>query len=85
MPHTDMVPRYEISLTDVEFRVVTLALAGLLEDKQDIAASRQLNEQLCRQRGLLLKQAIDVASKAHEHAKKIMERDVPAPQPKETT
>jgi hypothetical protein len=68
MAQANVTPTYTLVLNAQEFRLVTLALADMLQDDEDFKAAMELNIHLCRQRATLLNQAADVAQKALTNA-----------------
>lgn len=72
MPHTEIAPAYVVEFTHAEFRLVTLALAGKLDDAKDVEAALKLNVHLCHQRLHNLKQITEVAAHALENSKKLV-------------
>ena len=77
MPHTDLLLSYNIKLTHNEYRLVTMALAGILIDQEDINDSLALNVKLCQQRLKGLDDAADTAEKALEGAELKANPNVP--------
>ena len=71
MPHTEVKPTYQVTLTADEFRLVTLALGRLLKDPRDQLDALQLNIHLCAQREHGLGIWTEVAEKALQGAEKI--------------
>lgn len=72
MPSTDIKPNYAVTFTSAEYRLVTMALAGLLKDPQDTKAALELNVHLCHQRSHNLNLCSEVAEKSLEMAKKLV-------------
>jgi hypothetical protein len=68
---------YNVTLTDREFRLVTMGLAAMLIDPEDKADALTLNTHLCHQRLSFLNQARDEASKALAGASKLENPNVP--------
>lgn len=66
MPHTDVKPNYKVEFTADEYRLVTMALAGLLKDGPDIERALELNEHMCHQRAQHLQNQAEIAAKALE-------------------
>lgn len=77
MPHTDARMTYSLSLTDREYRLVTMGLAGKIEDQEDLADALKLNTQLCHQRLVMVEQAKRESEKALEHASMLENPNVP--------
>lgn len=77
MPHIDIQQTYKLSLTAREFRLVTMALADLLEDDEDIQDALRLNTQLCSQRERELATATDTAKKALTAASELENPNAP--------
>ena len=77
MPHTDARLNYTVTFTDREFRIVTMALADLLEDQDDIDEALKLNTTLCHQRLVMVNQAREVAEAALEKASELENPNVP--------
>ncbi len=72
MPHClNFKPNYIIDFTADEYRIVTMALAGILKDEEDIKAAKQLNVHLCHIRATMIKDALRTADKSLEIAKDI--------------
>lgn len=68
MPHVELKPCYSVSLTHDEFRLVTMALARMLKDPDDITRAAHLNEHLCHLRAVMLRDTLGVAERALEGA-----------------
>jgi hypothetical protein len=68
---------YNLSLTDREFRIVTMGLAGKIEEEEDVAEALKLNTQLCHQRLVMIEQAKRESEKALEHASTLENPNVP--------
>lgn len=77
MPHVDSRLTYSLDLNDQEFRLVTLALADLIIDQEDINSCLQLNTKLCAQRAKMTKQAAEVADKALANASEMENPNIP--------
>lgn len=77
MPHTDAQPSYQVVLTAAEFRLITMGLAGMIQDSEDIRAALRLNVQLCQQRAVQLRQAHEIASKALQNATEMESNELP--------
>lgn len=82
MPHTDARLNYQLTLTDQEFRLVTMGLANKIEDEEDVADALKLNTQLCHQRLVMVEQARSVAEKALENANTLENPNVPPYKPR---
>jgi len=68
MPHTDFSPSYTVTFNASEFRIVGLALAGRLKDREDIEAALRLNFQILGQRVSHLDVYMQQSKKALENA-----------------
>lgn len=68
---------YTVTFTDREFRIVTMALADLLQDDADIAEALKLNTQLCHQRLVMIAQAKEIAQHALESASALENPNLP--------
>lgn len=66
MPHTDVKPNYKVEFTAEEYRLVTMALAGLLKEPVDLEKALELNEHMCHQRAQHLQNQAEIAAKALE-------------------
>lgn len=77
MPQTDSRLSYTVTFTDKEFRLVTMALADMIENEDDVAEALKLNTQLCHQRLVMVQQAQERAAKALQNASALEDRDVP--------
>ena len=77
MPHTDARMNYSLTLTDREFRLVTMGLASMLIDQEDVNDALKLNTQLCHQRLVMVEQAKGVAAMALENANKLENPNIP--------
>lgn len=71
MPHTDLKAMYQLMLTHDELRLVLLALAGKLQDQQDLRGALALNVHICHQRAKSLNTAAEIANKALDSAVKL--------------
>ncbi len=71
MPHVDFRPSYQILLSNDEFRVVCLALAGMLKDPQDIESALVLNKHLLAHKVSHMTTTLEQAEKALERAESL--------------
>lgn len=78
MPHTDLMMSYHVKLTHNEYRLMTMALAGILIDQEDINDALELNVKLCQQRLKGLDDAAETAEKALEGAELKANPNIPA-------
>lgn len=76
MAHADCLPTYQLKLTAEEFRLITLALAGKL-DEHEKAEALELNVHLCRIRAHHLRGQADAAAKALESAEIMQNPNIP--------
>lgn len=77
MPQIDVKQSYTVILTAQEFRLVTMGLAGKLEDPEDVEDAIYLNLALCRQRETSLTAASNVARRALENASALDNPNIP--------
>jgi hypothetical protein len=73
----DLEITYTMRLTNTEFRVVTLALAGKLNSRDDVRQALALNEKLCDLRARLAAQLSDISTGAHARASELLQASVP--------
>ena len=74
MSHVDVEVRYNLNLNGREFRLVSLALAGKLPDKERRDAL-ELNVQLCEQRTKFMAEQSEVVHGAYTKAKDLLTED----------
>lgn len=77
MPHIDVKHTYLIQLTDYEYRLVVMALAGKIKDSEDVKGALSLNTKLCEQRAKSLKDQHEVAFQAMCQAQLLENPSVP--------
>lgn len=82
MAYTEVEQNYLLKLTSQEYRLVTMALAGILKDEEDKQAALALNTKLCEQRTKALKNQHEVAYEAMCKAQLLENPSVPPTQKK---
>lgn len=78
MAHVDLEITYSMRLTTAEFRLITLALAGKLNSRDDLREALVLNERLCELRARLAMQLSEVSTGAHTRASELLTTDTRA-------
>lgn len=71
MAQIDLEISYSVRFTGAEFRLVTLALAGRIESKDEMQEALALNERLCDLRARLTAQLSDVTAGALRKASEL--------------
>lgn len=77
MAQIDLEISYSMRLTSVEFRLVTLALAGKLNSRAEVREALVLNERLCELRARLATQLNEVSTGAHTRATELLAARAP--------
>jgi hypothetical protein len=69
--HTNFRPYYTVDFSSEEYRLVTLALAGRLREKEDLAAAMELSVTMAQQRASHIGSMKEQADKSLQAAKQL--------------